>query len=81
MLVAEIRVVREKRGGMGWLWAVLLLLALAAVAYWLWSTGRLADLTGRADMAPANAPAPAQPAPAQPAPTSSIRTLDARLAA
>jgi hypothetical protein len=39
--VAEIRVVREKRGGMGWLWVVLLLLVLAGVAYWLWSTGRL----------------------------------------
>ena len=43
--VAEIRVVREKRGGMGWLWVVLLLLALAGVAYWLWSTGRLGGTT------------------------------------
>jgi len=43
--VAEIRVVREKRGGMGWLWVVLLLLVLAGVAYWLWSTGRLGGNT------------------------------------
>jgi len=43
--VAEIRVVREKRGGMGWLWVVLLLLVLAGVGYWLWSTGRLGGTT------------------------------------
>jgi len=43
--VAEIRVVREKRGGLGWLWVVLLLLVLAGVAYWLWSTGRLGGTT------------------------------------
>ena len=72
--MAEIRVVREKRRGMGWLWAVLLLLALAAVAYWLWSTGRLDGLTGQADPAPATAPAPA--------PTSSLESIHAgRLAA
>ena len=58
---------------MGWLWVVLLLLVLAAVAYWLWSTGRLGGLTGE--------PAPA-PATTQPAPTGSIPTPDTgRLAA
>ncbi|HYD51920.1 MAG TPA: hypothetical protein VEA99_04810 [Gemmatimonadaceae bacterium] len=66
--MADIRVVREKRRGMGWLWVVLLLLVLAAVAYWLWSTGRLAGVL----------PRDSQPAPAagQPAPSSSIPTLD-----
>lgn len=52
--MADIRVVKEKRGGMGWLWMLLLLLVLAGVAYWLWSTGRL----GGAEPA-----APATPAP------------------
>ena len=44
--MADIRVVREKRRSMGWIWVVVLLLVLAAVAYWLWSTGRLNDMTG-----------------------------------
>lgn len=51
--MADIRVVKEKRGGMGWLWMLLLLLLLAAVGYWLWSTGRL----GGERAAPAPAPA------------------------
>lgn len=50
--VAEIRVVRDKRGGMGWLWVVLLLLVLAGVAYWLWSTGRLGGTTTGTKVSP-----------------------------
>ena len=50
--MAEIRVVPEKRRGLGWLWVVLLLLVLAGVAYWLWSSGRLGGAPG-ADRAPA----------------------------
>ena len=39
--MADIRVVRDRKRGLGWLWAVLLLLVVLGVAYWLWSTGRL----------------------------------------
>jgi hypothetical protein len=37
--MAEIRVERTPKRGLGWLWALLLVLLLAAVAWYLWSTG------------------------------------------
>jgi hypothetical protein len=37
--MAEIRVERVKKGGLGWLWALLLVLLLAALAWYLWANG------------------------------------------
>ena len=37
--MAEIRVERTPKRGLGWLWALLLVLVLAAVAWYLWSNG------------------------------------------
>ena len=37
--MAEIRVERTPKRGLGWLWALLLVLLLAAVAWYLWSAG------------------------------------------
>jgi hypothetical protein len=37
--MAEIRVERTPKRGLGWLWALLLVLLLAAVAWYLWSNG------------------------------------------
>jgi UPF0716 family protein affecting phage T7 exclusion len=39
--MAEIRVERVQKRGLGWLWALLLVLLVAAVAWYLWSTGHL----------------------------------------
>ena len=37
--MAEIRVEREPKRGLGWLWALLLVLLLAAGAWYLWTNG------------------------------------------
>jgi hypothetical protein len=37
--MAEIRVERVQKRGLGWLWALLLVLLLAAVAWYLWANG------------------------------------------
>jgi hypothetical protein len=37
--MAEIRVERVRKRGLGWLWALLLVLLLAAVAWYLWTNG------------------------------------------
>lgn len=39
--MAEIRVERIPKRGLGWLWALLLVLLLAAVAWYLWANGHL----------------------------------------
>jgi hypothetical protein len=39
--MAEIRVERVRKRGLGWLWALLLILLLAAVAWYLWANGYL----------------------------------------
>ena len=39
--MAEIRVERVQKRGLGWLWALLLVLLLAAVAWYLWANGYL----------------------------------------
>ena len=60
--MAEIHVEQKRRGGLGWLWIVLLLL-LAALAWWVW-TGR--DRAGDVE-APAAAGATSALPPAAPA--------------
>jgi hypothetical protein len=49
--MAEIRVERAQKRGLGWLWALLLVLLLAAVAWYLWANGYFGVRTssGRAD--------------------------------
>ena len=37
--MAEIRLERERKRGLGWLWGLLLLLIIAAVVWYLWSHG------------------------------------------
>jgi hypothetical protein len=37
--MAEIRVERVRKGGLGWLWALLVVLLLAAAAWYLWANG------------------------------------------
>jgi hypothetical protein len=37
--MAEIRVERVRKRGLGWLWTLLLVLLLAAVAWYLWANG------------------------------------------
>jgi ABC-type polysaccharide/polyol phosphate export permease len=37
--MAEIRLERERKRGLGWLWALLLVLIIAAVVWYLWSKG------------------------------------------
>lgn len=37
--MAEIRVERVQKRGLGWLWALLLVLVLAAIAWYLWTNG------------------------------------------
>jgi hypothetical protein len=37
--MAEIRLERERKRGLGWLWGLLLLLVIAAVVWYLWSRG------------------------------------------
>jgi hypothetical protein len=37
--MAEIRVERTPKRGLGWLWALLIVLLLAAIAWYLWSNG------------------------------------------
>jgi hypothetical protein len=39
--MAEIHVERVRKRGLGWLWALLLILLLAAVAWYLWANGYL----------------------------------------
>jgi UPF0716 family protein affecting phage T7 exclusion len=39
--MAEIRVERVRKRSLGWLWALLLVLVLAVVGWYLWSTGHL----------------------------------------
>lgn len=42
--MAEIHV-EKKRGSMGWLWMVVLLIALALLGWWLWQSGMLGTAT------------------------------------
>jgi hypothetical protein len=49
--MAEIRVERVQKRGLGWLWALLLVLLLAAVAWYLWANGYLG---ARSTSAPAD---------------------------
>ena len=44
--MAEIRVERTPKRGLGWLWALLLVLLLAAVAWYLWSNGHFGGQPG-----------------------------------
>ena len=44
--MAEIRVERTPKRGLGWLWALLLVLVLAAVAWYLWSNGHFGGQPG-----------------------------------
>jgi hypothetical protein len=46
--MAEIRVERVQKRGLGWLWALLLVLLLAAVAWYLWANGYFGVRTGGA---------------------------------
>lgn len=39
--MAEIRVEPVRKRGLGWLWALVLVLVLAAVAWYLWTNGYL----------------------------------------
>ena len=39
--MAEIRVERVQKRGLGWLWALLLVLLLAAVVWYLWANGHI----------------------------------------
>lgn len=45
--MAEIHIEKKERSGMGWLWAVLALLAVVLIAWWLWPTAErgIAELT------------------------------------
>jgi hypothetical protein len=48
--MAEIRIERARKRGLGWLWGLLLILVLAAVAWYLWSQGYLGGhAAGRTD--------------------------------
>jgi hypothetical protein len=50
--MAEIRLEREPKRGLGWLWALLLVLLIAAVAWYLWSHGYVGSGgTARSDTA------------------------------
>ncbi|MGH7443883.1 MAG: hypothetical protein ACREKM_03360 [Longimicrobiales bacterium] len=42
--MAEIHV-EKKRGSMGWLWMLVLLIALALLGWWLWQSGMLGGAT------------------------------------
>lgn len=42
--MAEIHV-EKKRGSMGWLWLLVLLIVLALVGWWLWQSGMLGTTT------------------------------------
>ena len=37
--MAEIRVERVRKRGLGWLWALIILLLVVAIAWYLWSNG------------------------------------------
>lgn len=39
--MAEIHVEERKRGSMGWLWLLVILIVLALVGWWLWQSGML----------------------------------------
>lgn len=49
--MAEIRVEPKRGRSLAWLWVLIALVIIAAVAWWLWSTGRLSGATSRADTA------------------------------
>ena len=62
--MAEIRVERTPKRGLGWLWALLLVLLLAAAAWYVWSNhagtqpGTTAPDTTRVGVETGRAPAP-----------------------
>lgn len=43
--MAEIHVEQKKRGSMGWVWMLVLLIVLALVGWWLWQSGMLSGAT------------------------------------
>lgn len=43
--MAEIHVEERKRGSMGWLWLLVILIVLALVGWWLWQSGMLGGTT------------------------------------
>lgn len=74
--MAEIRV-QPRAKNRSWIWILLLLIVLAAVAYYLWSSGRLGGTSAPATV-PATAPAPT--APAGPPPSSARDGTPVRVA-
>lgn len=59
--MAELRVEPGRGRNLAWVWIMLLALLVAAVAYWLWSTGRLTSERARTDTVRDSLTAPLAP--------------------